>query len=148
MPLALMLNWKAGTESYRHLFTCQYASNSIHFTVATYVHQWLLPRGGWRNQNKIFDNRVDTFAFFFSWILFLPSCRKLGNILRTCLFFLGFPALWYPLMYMRTILQVLDIISGRPVHSLRTHIHGEALNVLCVRSPRLCRAWAVRPILF
>lgn len=65
-------------------------------------------------------------AFSPEYYFFFPMKNLVR--LRNCLFYLGFPALWYsPLAYMSTILQVPDILPGRPVHSQCTHIHRKAL---------------------
>lgn len=123
LPLAVKFNHKAGSGFCRHLFTCQYGSNSIQFSE---VRAGCCP-GGWRNQNKIFYIRVDICTFFPHYFFF--SHEKFGKTLRISLFYLGFPALWYsPLAYMSTILQVPDILPGRPAHSQCTGIHRKALT--------------------
>lgn len=146
MPSALTFSWKAGTECCRRLFTCQYVSNSIYFSVVAYIRQWLLPRGLKKSKyNKIFDNRLDICAFFPEYYFFL-SRRKFGNVLRSCLLYLGFPAPWYPLVYVSTVFQVYSTRQVR-VFTVYTYSRGGP-HVHCVHSPRLCRARAACPILF
>lgn len=127
MSSALTFSWKAGTECCRRLFTCQYVSNSIYFSVVAYVCQWLLPRGLKKSKyNKIFDNRLDICAFFPEYYFFFCHAETLGTFwgAACCTWdFQPCDTLWC------TWAQFLKfILSGRSAYSLCTRIHGEALT--------------------